>query len=267
MTTTKMHVYITLTTISTRIHLLPNTLTSLLHQSLPSPYVLSICINIPTRYNRIFTTTEDLEQNVAMLQQWIQVTQSPVYIHRCYDYGPATKLLGLFSCKHFNVDSTSPIIIVDDDRIYDYNLVWRLLSAANQFPRCIVTEAGWTLNQLLHPSLPPDRTRGEEYKKRGRVDIFGGCCGALVRKEFFDHEVFRVPSVEYPMFFVDDIWFSGHATRMGVHIYVTGQTGQDARRQQSDSIDSLCDDESITKRQDANKIAIDFFITKYNIWK
>lgn len=267
--TTSHIVYVTLTTIPPRINFLTDTLTSLVNQTLPPSYLLSICVNIPSHYNRTFTsvsTPELVEQKVTVLQQWIRKNEAPVYINRCYDYGPATKLLGLLTCKHLNVDSTSPIIIVDDDRIYDNHLVWRLLKTANQFPHYIITEAGWTINQFLCPSLLPDITRGVEYKHAGLVDIFGGCCGVLVRREFFDYEVFRIPSVECPIFFVDDIWFSGHATRLGVPIYVNGCEGHDAERHQSDSIDSLYDEASI-RRHNANKIAIEFFRLKYNIWK
>ena len=85
-------------------------------------------------------------------------------IHPSKDYGPATKLLGLLEC----VDVKDYIVIVDDDRHYDKELVEKLLAKSDEEPNSIIN--------------------GFPVKVQ-----FAGAPGVLVRKQFIDKCIFKIP--------------------------------------------------------------------------
>ena len=236
---------VSLTTIPTRINTIYQTLSSLVNQNISEDYC--IYVNIPHNYRRKFET-EIINTQVVDLKSWISKYKYPVIINRCEDYGPATKFLGVWDI----CDDDDKVIIVDDDRIYDEDLIKRLVQFSSEFPNYVITEAGWTITKSI---------QGIEYKKEGVVDILGGCCGALIKKRFFRKEVLSIPN--NPCFFVDDIWFSGHSL---VPIYVTGSKGRDAIRHSADAVDSLCD-ETVVSRKDATEFAINYFRLNYKKWE
>ena len=44
--------------------------------------------------------------------------------NRCNDFGPTTKLLGLYETEIYNnMSNNDVIIVIDDDRIYNNNLI------------------------------------------------------------------------------------------------------------------------------------------------
>jgi len=184
-------------------------------------------------------------------------------IHRCADFGPATKILALGQLSIINLNDI--IIVCDDDRIYDYNFIQKLVSGLGSKPDCCVTNAGWeieTLSQYTYQktNLP----RGIEYQSSGYVDILGGCCGfALYYKQFIDSDMMNNIDTNSPSYFVDDVWISGHLTINNIKIWIL-ETGTDAIRSLSSSVDSLATDNN--HRKICNDYAIKYFIDKYHIW-
>ena len=65
---------------------------------------------------------------------------------------------------------------------------------------------------------------GDRVRRPKKVDIVTGVWGALYRVEFFDEEVFNL-DLDSPMFYTDDIWFSGMIAKNGITRYVVPMTG------------------------------------------
>lgn len=132
-----------------------------------------------------------------------------VVVHRYLDYGPVTKLLGLFSFPGLNHDDI--LIVCDDDRNYDNFLVEDLVDSINIYQNCAVANVGWDLEELSGFTFPKiNYPHGINFQKEGFVDILGGCCGFAVRYSYLSSECDILdinPNIHH--FFVDDVWISG----------------------------------------------------------
>ena len=198
-------VIVTLTTIPSRMHLIAETLKSLLRQTrLPARIVL----NVPR-----FSRREKREYEIpAFLERLVSLE-----IHRCQDWGPATKVIP--SIERFA--QSQPLLVVDDDRIYPRTLVADLERAGRQHPGCAVTLGGWRVpddltdrpttlwaDLLMQPPVPAKATR---IRAPLEVDIMQGMAGYLVQPAFFDvAKLTDYASAPKAVFFVDDVWLSGH---------------------------------------------------------
>ena len=105
-------IYVSLSTIPSRIKSLNKSVESLLNQTQKPD---KIFINIPYKYKRF---TEVIEDN-----QIPKFHSSNVEITRCEDCGPGTKLLG--SLEKLKKDSL--IILADDDNIYENYMIEKFL--------------------------------------------------------------------------------------------------------------------------------------------
>ena len=101
-------IYISLTTIPSRVRNLHKSVESLLKQTHKPD---KIFINIPNKYKRFKETIEN--------NQLPQFNDPNVEITRCEDFGPGTKLLG--SLNKFKKDSL--VILVDDDHVYENYMI------------------------------------------------------------------------------------------------------------------------------------------------
>ena len=100
-------IYVSLTTIPSRIKTINKCLDSILNQTIKPD---KIYINIPFKYKRF----DDI-----IMDEDLPETNDIITITRCEDFGPGTKLLG--SYKLFEKDAI--VILIDDDLIYkDYML-------------------------------------------------------------------------------------------------------------------------------------------------
>jgi len=97
-------IYVSLSTIPSRLKNLHKSLDSLIKQSKKPD---KIFINIPNNYKRFKETIND--------DQIPKFTDSTIEITRCEDCGPGTKILG--SLDKFKKDSL--VILVDDDHAYE----------------------------------------------------------------------------------------------------------------------------------------------------
>ncbi|MAZ87835.1 MAG: hypothetical protein CL693_13610 [Cellvibrionaceae bacterium] len=85
-----------------------------------------IVINIPHVYQRT--------NSAYQIPQWLK--QEPqIIINRCYDLGPATKLLGLYD----QLQDDDVVCIVDDDIIYQATMLENLLTALKRHPNALIT--------------------------------------------------------------------------------------------------------------------------------
>lgn len=197
---------VSLTTIPSRIGHIAMTLKSLMDQSLPPA---EIRINVPhhsRRENCGYEIPPELEGLAT------------VRIIRCEDVGPATKLFPTLTA----VDPDTPIIVVDDDRIYPPGFIAGLTAAAEADPNAAPALSGWVVPEDLtdRPTtirsnlymLPPAPIRARRLRQRREIDILQGFSGYLVRPRFFPEMAAMLSHEGAPeaAFFVDDVWISGH---------------------------------------------------------
>ena len=105
-------IYVSLSTIPSRIKSLNKSIESLLKQTKKPD---KIFINIPHKYKRFSEVIED--------DQIPKFHDKNVEITRCEDYGPGTKLLGSLE----KLKKNSLIILADDDNIYEDYMVEKFL--------------------------------------------------------------------------------------------------------------------------------------------
>lgn len=249
-------IYVTLTTIPPRLKNIHITIESILTQSVVPDLII---VNIPLIYNNFSN-----DYNIPPY-----LNNDKILINRCNDFGPGTKLLGLYETEIYNNMSNNDIIIViDDDRLYNNNLIQNFLFYHRQHEDKVLTVAGWDIDVItnkkinyLNKKLP----RGIDFKECGFTNILGGCCGFLITKKlcpFNNKEIFNL----YPTddkYYVDDIWISGFITLNNIDIYmIPNFIKNDEIRHINDYINPLCDNQRTNK----NIFCIQYFINKYNIW-
>jgi hypothetical protein len=169
------------------------------------------------------------------------------------DYGPATKLLP--ALKEF-AGQDIDILFCDDDQIYRPYIAERLLKARAKRPNDMIAISPMAdylppegqakrkafarpkvlrLWRVTHVPFHIHRhwrrfvswVTGRPYEeparrlmmRSGYADGCEGWMGILVRPDFFPDEVYDIPDFAWP---VDDVWFSGHATRMGHRPWIIG---------------------------------------------
>ena len=196
---------VTMTTIPSRIHLIGETLKSLLRQThAPARIVL----NVP-RFSR-------REQREYEIPEYLERLAS-IEIHRCDDWGPATKLIP--SLLRFPAEQQ--LVVADDDRIYPPSMIADLTRGSREHPGCAIGLGGWRVPDDLtdRPTtlwadlrgLPPVPVKATRLRKTVEVDILQGMAGYLVQPGFFDtHAVTDYGAAPEAVFFVDDVWLSGH---------------------------------------------------------
>jgi hypothetical protein len=196
---------VTMTTIPSRMALVGETLKSLLRQTRPPARIV---LNVPHVSRR--------EQREYRIPPYLERLAS-VEIHRCDDRGPATKLIP--SLLRF--PAGQKLVVVDDDRIYPPNLVEDLERASAAHPGCAIGLGGWRVPDDLtdRPTtlwadlrgLPPVPVKATRLREPVEVDILQGMAGYLVQPDFFDiREVTDYSAAPEAVFFVDDVWLSGH---------------------------------------------------------
>jgi len=132
-------IYVSLTTIPSRIHNLEKILDSLLTQTQD---IHEILLNIPI-YSKRF-------KKEYSIPDFLKKTKfNKVKIIRCEDYGPGTKLLGALEYLKYK---KGYVIIVDDDRIINKNLIKSLYDKQINNTNSIISNEG--NNQGLPVLLP-----------------------------------------------------------------------------------------------------------------
>ena len=250
-------IIVSLTTIPPRMPHLHVTLDSILSQTIIPD---AIVINIPTKYNN-YSNDFSIPDTI--------LNKERVIINRCQDYGPGTKLLGLYQTDIYNtLVDTDIIVIVDDDRTYNQHLISNFIDYRKEFPDNVLTVAGWEINALTKNKLKYSSSkvpRGIEFRKSGFIDILGGCCGfSLTKKQcpFNRQEIFDLNPADIS-YYVDDIWFSGFITLNNCDIMLVPNSIQrDEQRNINNNISELASPD----RMNQNAKSIQYFIDNYKIW-
>jgi glycosyltransferase involved in cell wall biosynthesis len=184
-------IYISLTTISPRLKFIQYTIDSLLNQTMKADKII---LHIPTEYHNYDPADE---KQLAALKG--------VEIHRCKDYGPATKLLAM---NDLNLDPEDYIIVCDDDRMYEPNMVKDFILAHKANPRKVYSQARWDISDITNNA----------YSGGG---VLGGCCGFIIQRRdcpFHFPELFNGLDPKDAKYYVDDVWLSGWITLNGIEI-------------------------------------------------
>jgi hypothetical protein len=207
-TQARSDIVVTLSTIPSRIANLGMTLKSLLDQTLPPA---EIRLNIPHHSRR--------ENRAYDIPDWLEGLKM-VRIVRCDDAGPATKLFPTLA----GVDADTPIVVVDDDRIYPRGFLADLSHHAQATPDAAFGLTGWVVpaDFIDRPTTiwsnlqmtPPVPIRARRLRAPRPIDILQGYSGYLVRPRFFPDMDAMLTHRNAPeaAFFVDDVWISGFCT-------------------------------------------------------
>jgi len=219
-----------------------------------------IVVNVPERYN-----------NYSNGAAFPIIERQNVIVNRCKDYGPATKLLGLYGTKVYNDMSDDDIIIVvDDDRNYNDRMIEGMLKYHRQYPTAALTVAGWDIEAITNNKVRYTKTKMPRglsgFKSFGYVDVLGGCCGFLLTKSCcpFNHSVIFDLNPNDPKYYVDDIWFSGFLTLNGVDIYIIPNL---TTKDEPPNINNYICPLANKTREAKNIVCVEYFREKYGIWK
>lgn len=199
-------IVICLTTIPSRLPQLDATIKSLLYQT-----------RRPARIRLHLPHISKREKTGYDIPNWLQNLKA-VEIIRCEDYGPATKLIPALQ------DQTPDqrLLIVDDDKLYPPDMVYRFHEWAQKHPDEAIGSSGWIVPDDLTDravttlrtwqGVPPARLKATRIKSKIKVDIIQGHSGYLVKPRFFDPICLVDDYTSGPpeAFFVDDVWISGY---------------------------------------------------------
>lgn len=230
--------YISLTTITPRLQFIQSTIDSLLNQSMKPDKII---LHIPDHY---FNYESPTQEQLAKLKG--------VEINRCKDYGPATKLLAM---NDLDLEPDDYIIVCDDDRMYEPNMVLDFVLAHSANPRKVYSQARWDISDITNNA----------YSGGG---ILGGCCGFIIQRRdcpFQFPELFTEIHHKDPKFYVDDVWLSGWITLNGIDILRMPEK-TDAHRTQNDRICELNERKDFPRLKSNTECAA-WFHKYHNLYK
>lgn len=124
------------------------------------------------------------------------------------DIGPYKKILP--ALKAF---PEADVITIDDDLIYDINLIDRLVRASLRFPKCVV--ASWAM-EMKSDSKYGEAVDSQDYDNP-RFDLLPmGGSGTLYPSRSFDEEVHNLDAIKALCPTADDIWLRAMTLKKGV---------------------------------------------------
>ena len=230
-------IVVSLATFGVRIFNIRNTLLSLLSQTVvPDAIVVHLSLKSRTETISEQQVRSFLDRYFGVcvpssrVQNGIQCDNGLLFVIG-EDYGPATKVLGTLSLPFMDGDAC--IVSVDDDTIYDPDMVKTLTSRAPDMGAlgfgC--QEVHWGL-KLFRGSFDPSAVWLQEisdefgwrYPFQETVECNGwlfGFQGVVYRRKFFDLDVFNMTeSMPIGCFYADDVRLSGYLWSKGIKRYV-----------------------------------------------
>ena len=231
-------IYISLTTIPPRLKYIQSTINSLLYQTVNPDKII---LHIPHQYDNYDIPNED-EINAL----------TGVTINRCKDYGPATKLLAM---SGIDLDIDDYIIVCDDDRMYEPNMIRDFIIKHKSNPGKVYSQARWDISDITNGSYSDGA-------------IVGGCCGFIIQRKdcpFNFYDIFFELNSKDSKYYVDDVWLSGWITLNGIEIL--GMPAKpDARRTKNDRICELVTRTDFPRTKSNTECAA-WFHTHHNLYK
>ena len=198
-------VVVSLTTIPDRLPNIRPTLNSVLDQSRRPD---AIFLNLPTESRR--------EGRRYEIPPFLNDYRSVEVVHCGRDWGPATKVLPTLERI---TEHNARIVVTDDDQIYPHNMIETLVAASEKFPDSVVCSRGFCVPANFD-IYERNTIYGTHINKAIPIEIVQGSAGYLVKRQFFDQQIFDYSPAPKEAFFQDDIWLCGHLARTGIDRYV-----------------------------------------------
>jgi Glycosyl transferase family 2 len=197
-----------LSTVPDRINNLTPTIRSLLRQTHPPDEIVLAIPEFSVRERRHYV----VPKYISRLPR-IRILRSRE------DWGPATKFIAAVQDEVTAGRRNTPIIVVDDDRVYPRDALEPIsITASNYRTQRFVFAA-----PLCRPhwiGTMPKMTRASELREPRPVAVITGCGSYLIQPRFFDESLWDYSAVPQVAFHIDDIWISGCLSRRGVKRYV-----------------------------------------------
>jgi hypothetical protein len=203
-------VIISLTSTPNRIGRIGEVLETLFRQTAPSDGIL---VNIPYRFER---SGEPYE-----VPEWLNAFPG-VTIHRCRDFGPATKLLGALECE---TDAATAIITVDDDHLYPPVMVETYRRTLAEGAGSVYCTSGFDITD--RNAFAQD-VRGFLKAVRSPmtpVHVAEGYGSVLYLRGFFDDAIFAILEAPACLFYSDDLYISNYLSRRNIRRITLGAEG------------------------------------------
>ncbi len=201
---TRSEIIVSLTTTPSRIAHIAPALKSLLDQTRKPA---RIHLNIPE-----FSTRENVPYEIPEALTRLK----SLHIRRCDDLGPGTKLIPTLADPDSGIGPDTPILVIDDDRIYPPWLIRHYDRAAQTRPDAMLAMSGWVVPEDLTDRmtticsnllmLPPAPIRAPRLSRPRQVDVVQGVMSYLVRPRFFDIEEMQdLSNGPEALLYVDDV--------------------------------------------------------------
>ncbi len=186
----------------------------------------NIFITIAKKYKRF---NEKIDESV--IEKIRSLSSKIIFIELEEDYGPASKYLGPL-LKYYSVLDGNIMIVVDDDRKYNPNLVMHFKMAYNSFPNVVFSSGLWNIyfdkgyakksDEDIEMSLFKEQNANTFYYGNGLGGFFGFAMKVVGLETFIEYhfKVFqRIPkafyhdegiSLGYLKYFEENIIFLNH---------------------------------------------------------
>lgn len=218
----KIPVFVALSTIPSRKHLLEPAIRGLLNQTFP----VHVLLSIPEEYPQFPAA------DVRRLHEYVssKAVSGDPRVHILtgkQDLGPATKLLYPLSRL---IGQTATVIVVDDDQEYSPTMACDLVVVSADYPKSAITRRSRVFPRKHCSTYVRSSLIAEETVPTSAARVFHGSdlvmgtSGYLVKTSFFGSPVFDFggcpQSLQNILKHNDDIWVSGHLRRQQVDILV-----------------------------------------------
>ena len=167
------------------------------------------------------------DQSPYEIPDWLQQDESVEIVVSAQDYGPATKLIGMLDREP---DPQTRIVIVDDDFAYRADMVEQFERRFEEYGRAAAL--GCSGGRIPRHWSQIDARIGPEIEARPQlrhqfvfiaespkdvpVDILQYGFGAIVLRGWFGDDIRALVEPLEPLFFADDVLFSGYLASKGV---------------------------------------------------
>lgn len=239
----KPKIYVSLTTIPSRANqkiFLENIKKFIREQQNDYVQIEKIFINIPKEYKRFKDKI-----NTKVIEELKEIKQIEIiYLEK--DYGPSSKYLGPLILNKYNIHD-SLLIIIDDDRVYNKNLIKHFLISHQSFPSYEFYAGLWKCffdkdykflkNNFLEITRYQEENKDNFKFGNGLGGFFGFCLKIKNKKEFIDYHLYLLDNYK-KSFFHDEGITLGYLKKKELPIIYLKHLG--CYEYKKESVDALC---------------------------
>lgn len=195
------NIIVSLTTYGKRINDVAYSIESIMQQTLKANRII-LWLGMEFQARRL--------PQLLMLQQ-----KRGLEIHFCDDIRSYTKLVPALA-----IFPNDAIITIDDDLLYDIDVLERLILAHQEIPDCIHASRVHRMRLADDGHLFPYREWHLRCKETGihKLNFLTGVGGVLYPPHCFDDEVFNQEVFLRDCKYADDVWFNAMAIKKGISV-------------------------------------------------